>query len=225
MFKNYFETYPCALPDKEIIRKGKVVNLREALHDDWLWPFNKIPRAWNARGPRCMKDTLGYLPWPPKLVRGKGIARWENAFAQSILFIPSLADKEINESIYGKTVRAYESRDGHPNYGQEILIKLEWREDIPKSYIDTDGRMKYKFDETLYSPSALQKYSPSGYMKLNPDYNSQWKIIKKREFPLDPDTGEDLVLFRRGGKYRPDHFDVYYNMNRDPFPHMGLHWE
>lgn len=195
----------CALPE----------NLKERKHNDWPWPASKIARSWNAYGPRCPNDSEKYRPWPPRLVEGHGVARWESNLAQSIIEIPALANRTVlGGQVYGREWQAIERNPGRPDFGQQKTVVLGWREMKWAEIVDPASPL-------VYSPSALQKFSPAGWMKLTPDYSTRWKIITRREQP-DNVTGDDTVLFYRRG-YRPDHFDVYYN--KTILLTAGLRWE
>lgn len=211
-----FGGYPCALPDQRVkAPDGTMVNLRDATHWDWpFWPLTKIPRAYNARGPRCGKGNPGYLPWPPRLVEGHGIARWENSGATSILEIPVLADITVKgEDVYGKELLAIERHPGNPEFGKVFMKRLDWYE------AEWD-------DTTIHSPSALQKFSMRGWMRLDPLYTSSWRIKTRREFP-GAETGEDSLWWFTRNYNRPDHLDVYYNTEivRLPVAQFGFKWE
>jgi hypothetical protein len=160
-----------ALPEK----------LREKRHNDWIFPLSLIPRGWNAFGPRCGKGNPGYLPWPPRIIQGKSVTRWESTGAKSIILIPELEGVRIDSSIYGRTVEAIETNGPE----RKFKVKLEWRELIwPFS----------EEDEAMYSPSTIQ-ISPKGWLKMEPSFFVQW------------DAGD---YFCRWGD-RPDHLDKYYN--------------
>lgn len=196
------------------------IHLRGKLHNDWPFPFNGIPRGWNAKGPREPKDSKDYLPWPPKLVQGKGVARWESARADSIILIPEFVTATIDQSIYGKEYKAIEMNPGRPDFQKEKIVRLDWEE---AKVWDSNGTQNVQPDN--YSPSALQKFSPKGWMKLEPFYHSEWRVLKKRELPVWPETGDDKVLFFRRGN-RPDHADSYYNVDKIiPIGFVGLKWE
>lgn len=174
----------CALPDKIVHDpKGNEVNLKDARHWDWPWPMSYFKRAINAFGPRCEMGTKGYRAWPPTLVEGYGVARWEykDGNNHSIIFIPQFANKRITDSVYGKTYEAVEKNQGDDKWVHVHLSK-----------------------GSGYSPSALQRFSMKGYVQLSPWYISQWYKLKTVE------NGEDYYLFHREG-YRPDHNDRYYN--------------
>ena len=199
--------YPCALPE----------HLRDRLHNDWFWILKKIPRSFNAKGPRCGAGRPGYAPWPPRLVEGHGVARWESDFGNSILEVPDLAKRAVKAAdVYGKSWTVIERNAGHPDCGQTGTITLTWRE-LDWSEIEAG--------HGLHSPSALQKFSMRGWLRLAPDYFSCWKIITRRELPGAPDNADDTVAFLRRGS-RPDHVDVYYNTDRcSPIGMAGLKWE
>lgn len=202
---NQFIGYPCALPE----------HLREKKHNDWFigkW----IPRSWNARGPRCMRNSPGYLPWPPRLVEGVGVARWESIGADSIIEIPELADRHVLAAdVYGHSFVAFERQKNRPNFNESFRLKINWDE-----VVTYDG---VTFGPQQYSPSALQKFSTKGWMKLSPDYYSSWNILHRREIP-GKETGEDTVIFYRKGA-RPDHLDTYYNLDKFVPGMAGLKWE
>lgn len=181
----------CALPP----------HLAEKRHSDWIWPMSLIPRAWNAFGPRCGEGNEGYKPWPPLFVKGHGVSRWENDGASSIVYIPMFDHLTISGAdIYGRKFRAIEMAKGNKFYDTEIEVYLRYEEGM---------------NTGLYSPSALQKFSDSGWMVLEPHYYACWKVLKRI-----PD-GEDIVAFHRRG-FRPDHCDIYYNRS---VAYFGLHWE
>lgn len=184
----------CALP----------LHLRGKTHSDWLL-FKWVSRGFNAKGPRCGAGNPGYLSWPPRILGGKGVVRWESNFAKSRIYIPDLAGVEANDSIYGKRFMGIEE-----DSGKELQVKLEWREQTWE---------EIERGDLIYSPSALQKFSNEGVLRLEQGYYSKWKILKQREFPT-MNEGEDTVLFFRNG-WRPDHLDLYWNKG----PAIGLHWE
>ena len=118
-------------------------HLKERKHNDWIFPLSLLSRGVNAFGPRCGKGNSGYKPWPPKIVEGKSVTRWETSGADSIVIIPSLEDVKIDASVYGKVYKAIDERTG-----AELKILLEWRE-IEWPFSEKDKRM--------YSPSTIQK--------------------------------------------------------------------
>jgi hypothetical protein len=198
----------CALPS----------HLREKLHNDWPWPLSKLPRSINAFGPRCAGAACecggkGYRPWPPRLVRGRGVARWENTGASSILEIPDLVSREVKAAdVYGSTFTAIERNPGHPNFNQAGSVVLSWREaavirvtSAPAGAWNFPGLI---IEENLYSPSTIQEFSPAGWMELEPIF----KTWHRDAFGKTPN-------YRIG--YRPDHLDGYYNNG----PYAGLNFE
>jgi hypothetical protein len=197
----------CALP----------VSLREKLHNDWPWPLSKLPRAINAFGPRCGGVSCecggkGLRAWPPRLLRGRGVARWENTGASSILEIPDLVKKEIRgpADVYGGTFTAIERNPGHANFNQTGTVVLAWR---AAAVIRFGGPPENDFetlvlDQNLYSPSTIQEFSPTGWLELDPFF----KAWHKNAFGKTPN-------YRIG--YRPDHLDGYYNNG----PYAGLNFE
>lgn len=194
------KTFPCALPE----------HMRERLHNDWPWPMSKLPRSLNARGPRCKGSACvcggqGFKAWPPKLVKGFGVARWESNGAGSILEIAGFANVWIDAGVYGQEVIGVERNPGHPNFGAKTLVKLDWH---AMPWADIDGGL------AAYSPSALQKFSDKSWMQLDPGYTAGHRLIKRGQ------DGDDKALFWRYG-WRPDHVDVYYNFG----PYAGLKFE
>jgi len=158
-------------------------HLKKKKHNDWPWPMSYLPRSVNAYGPRAPKDSPRYKPWPPRLVEGKSVTRWESSGADSIIIIPDLINKKITDKIYGKTYEAIE--ENGPTPGRKINVLLEWRE------------LEWPFtpkDRAMYSPSTIQ-ISPKGWLKMNPSFFVQW---------------DNKDYFWRWG-YRPDHLDIYYN--------------
>lgn len=213
-------------------------HLRGRVHNDWPWPFNRIKRGWNAKGSRPDILAEDYLTWPPKLVEGYDVTRWENTGASSIVFLKDLANRRIlPTNVYGKKHKAVETAAGNPNFGKEIEIFIDyWKPGKVSDDPDPNnpGRYIQKCEPNDYSPSALQKFSTgSGYMRLDPLYTAKWKIIKKKEWPWPVSTqvgpltpeGEDIVFFMRDHN-RPDHLDGYYNCRGVvPIGFIGLKWE
>lgn len=187
-----WDGYPLALP----------AHLREKRHNDWIWPMSKIRRSWNARGPRVGVLKPGYLQWPPKLIEGRGVTRWENDGASSIIEIPAL-ERKVTSDVYGEVFRAYEKNEGNPFYGKSFDVLIEYK----INGTGKDGEIKS--DTLNYSPSALQKFSDGGYMILSPTYKTWHKSL----FGKSPNYGVG---------WRPDHVDIYYN-----FRHFygGLNFE
>jgi len=133
----------CALPD----------HLKERKHNDWLWPMSLISRGANAKGPRCVEGMDGYLPWPPKLVEGYNIIRWEWSDLKGNhrqIFIPEFKGKKIDGGIY----------------------KHKWE------YIEPDLGSQYEVDLKAegWWPSIIQTTAPSGWMKLEPKFYCSWNM-------------------------------------------------
>ena len=176
----------CALPD----------HLREKLHTDWPFFARWIPRGWSAFGPRCGMGNEGYKSWPPVLVRGHGVSRWESDGAESIIEIPYLSNITVwGSDIYGKTFRVIETNPNNKFFNTEFDLVLDYKEGL--------------YQKT-YSPSAIQEFSPLGNMHLYPKYECYWKVLSDK-WTLNVSHG-----------FRPDHVDLYYN--RRIF-YMGLAWE
>lgn len=133
-------------------------HLKDRLHNDWPWPLSYLPRGISAFGPRCGKGNPGYKPWPPKLVAGKSVTRWESSGAESRIIIPELNDVKIDPSIYGKTFKAVDQN------GKELTVTLEWRE-LTWPFSEADRMM--------YSPSTIQ-VSKKGWLKMEPSFFVQW---------------------------------------------------
>lgn len=210
-------------------------HLRGRKHNDWPWPFKNVSRGWNAKGPRCRSnpatstsDPASYLAWPPWIVEGYGVSRWESAGGESIIHIPALDDFHITKGsdVYNRQWMAVEMNPGHVDFLKVKDIFLpRWKESSVYDVLRPNGLYEQHCEPDQYSPSALQKFSPKGWMKLEPFYYAQWHLLKKRELPIFPETGEDQVIFFRRGN-RPDHVDLYYNCDRlVPFGFAGLKWE
>ena len=148
------------------------------------------------------EGSRGYRRWPPRLIKGKGVARWEAKFKKyhSIILIPSFVDITIGPDVYNKEWDAIEKNHGAPDFNKPIKVKL------------------FKgSEEGVYSPSALQRFSKKGWMKLDPWYVAQWYLVKQKGEELGMGPEEDYFAFHRQG-YRPDHVDSYYNVG----PMLGL---
>ena len=147
--KLFGEPCPCVLPDKIITRKGKKVNVKDHVHDDWPWPFNKVPRSMTTRGPRCKGKECecggeGYMTWPPKLIRGHNVTRWESDGADSIIEIHALRDRTVDyDYVYGRSFLVTEWNPGNKNFGKKGWITIDWKEGM-----NVPGQ---------YHPSAVQK--------------------------------------------------------------------
>jgi len=167
----------CALPD----------NLKGRRHEDWPWPASRIKRGWNAYGPRCIGDQCpichgkSRISWPPTFIVGKGVSRWEETGpGHSVLHIKKLDGiTVVAEEVYGHIWDGIEMNPGLPNFGKVVRVKL--------------------YSTTGYSPSAIQEFSPRGWMKLDPKFYAEWYRL-----------GKNHTYYHRTG-FRPDHEDTYYN--------------
>lgn len=186
--------YPSALPE----------HLRDKRHNDWPWPLSRLRRSINVRGPRCGRGNPGYFSWPPKLVKGKNVCRWESNLAESIIFIPELDGREVRAAdVYGHNFVAIEFNFGHKDYGKSKIVTIEWHE-----VATMDGT---QFSPQQYSPSALQTFSEKGWMECEPWYKAWWRWSKMS-------TGSNNRGFNYRIGWRPDHVDTYYNFG----PYAGL---
>lgn len=138
--------YPCALPD----------HLKNRLHNDWPPLLNKIPRSWNARGPRCKGASCecggaGFMSWPPKLVKGHDIVRWEwsdlSGKHRSIL-IEAFIGKTIDANVYDREWKAVDVANGQ--IFSVDLLKGEWW------------------------PSIIPTGSLKGWIELSPWFKASW---------------------------------------------------
>lgn len=89
----------CALPP----------HLKNKTHSDWPWPMSYFKRSINAFGPRCGEGNKGYKPWPPRLVRGFNVTRWEWSDLEgnsNEIYIPAFQDKFITDEVYNEKQEA-----------------------------------------------------------------------------------------------------------------------
>lgn len=149
----------CALPD----------HLKEKLHNDWFWIFKKIPRAFSAYGPRCPGHGCTHcggkrkLPWPPRLVEGFDVTRWEFCDEQTAvdnsrrkeIYIPDFKNRRIDESIYNQPWT------GINQYGGQMTV-----------WLDKEG----------WGPSIIPTTSEEGWMKLDPGFQCGWKTTGWNKF-------------------------------------------
>lgn len=174
----------CALPHK-------MWNMR---HDDHLWPFCHEWRGDDAVGPRAPVGHPKHKPTPPKLVKGRGIARWMSNGDTSVLEIPQLAGyhTEWTPDNFPKFVEAIERKGGHALEGKRMEISKE-----------------ELFAQ--YGPSPLQKFSDRSLLITDPYHASYHQMIKRREVlgQSKEITGADQVAFFRYG-WRWDSGDDYY---------------
>lgn len=171
-------------------------------HDDHLWPMCHDWRGDNAHGPRAGEGHQKYFPEVPKLIMGRGIARWMMAGDKSIAEVPAFFDynKEWTPDNIPEVVEFFERKDGNPDFGK----LLRWSK---KNFL------------RYYAPSSLQKFSPRSYLIREPEHKSWHYMIQKREEytgNYEPDT----VLFYRKG-WRWDSWDGFYVKNAIYF---GLRW-
>lgn len=199
-------------------------HLRNKKHNDWIWPLSLISRGSNARGPREDLISKDYLPWPPKLIEGRGVCRWETAGAHSILYIPALENETLSllsgYHVYGRSWMCVETNPGNPDFMKTKEVYFPFPI-VPARVWDLqndDGSFTMRCEPNVYSPSAIQYFSKSGYMRLYPDYYSTWSAF---DFKITDGIKKwSRGFFYRWG-WRPDHLDVYYNWG----PFVGLRGE
>lgn len=179
----------CALPDKMIRDpKGNLVNFKDALHWDWPPIVNKIPRAYNAYGPRCPGASCQscggrrYLNWPPLIYEGFDATRWEWCDEQTAttgfrkeIFIPDFRRRLITHEIYQRP----------------------WVGITPEG-----ARVSVWLFEEGWGPSIIPTTSEHGWLKLGPGFECRWRT-----------TPSWRKYYYRSGM-RPDYVDMYYNKSR-----------
>lgn len=180
----------------------KLWNMR---HDDNLWPACHDWRGDDAFGPLAGVGHPKYKQSPPKLVKGRGIARWMNAGDSSIIEIPLLANyREIwtPENIPAM-LDVIERQGGVRQAGEHFqLTKAELF--------------------ATYGPSPLQKFSDQSWLVCDPYHISWHKMIKRREYlgdKIDPEATDKVLFFRYG--WRWDSGDDYYVKAAT---YIGLAW-
>ncbi len=177
----------------------KMWNMR---HDDHGWPHCTEWRGDDARGPRAGYGHPKYFPPLPKLVKGRGIARWMSRGDLSVLEIPLFKDfkTEWTEDLIPLTLEVTERRHGNPQDGQTFTITKE-----------------YLLEN--YAPSPLQKFSNRSYLETFPTHRSYHIMFNKTEdvYGNGPD---DSVYFWRTG-WRWDSYDDYYV---EGAKYIGGHW-
>lgn len=172
----------------------KLWNMR---HDDNIWPLCHRFRGKDAHGPRALGFNVmsKYKATPPKLVEGRGIARWMARGDSSILEIPALSDVNTlwTTRNFPEHLEVFERKPEHPDFGKAKVMSQD-----------------LLFEN--YGPSALQKFSDESYLKRDPFHISYHKMIKRREVIGKgyDETGNDTVFFTRYG-WRWDSLDDYYN--------------
>lgn len=188
--------------DRNAALPHKLWNMR---HDDNIWPFCHDWRGDDAFGPLAAVGHPKYKQSPPKLIEGRGIARWMTNNDTSILEIPQLSFYENLWTVDNlpEYLGVIERRHSNPRFGEHYEIsKLELLD--------------------AYAPTPLQKFSDRSYLKLDPFHISWHKMIKRREFlgdKIDIDA-EDTVMFFRYG-WRHDSYDNYYVKSAT---YVGLRW-
>ncbi len=137
----------CALP----------THLQDKKHSDWTWPLSLIDRGWNAKGPRCKDhNDGGYLPWPPKLVEGHNVPRWEWANLAGHhreIFVPAFAGKTIGPEVY---------RMGR-------IQALERTGDIVQA-------VSIDLQAENWWPSIIQYDMVRGWLRLDPKFYCSWDM-------------------------------------------------
>lgn len=190
------------------------------LHTDWPPLLNMVPRSFNVKGPRVGKGNTGYAPWPPRLVEGENVAKWEttetNLAPQSVIFISELVGRKVRgEDVYDRDWMAKEMNPAHPQFNQWRSVRLQWSEAIVTDGKHPDhGLPITRISPNHHSPSAIQAYSRQGSMILAPRYSSRWK------WGVSFNLRDPRGFFWRFG-WRPDHVDAYYNNG----PFVGLKGE
>ena len=187
--------------ERNIALPHKLWNMR---HDDHLWPRNYQWRGNDAYGYRAGEGHPKYMPKLPKLVEGRGIARWMADGDSSVAEVPELSDyrKVWTPDNLPQIIEFYERNPGNPNFGKGLLKYSQ------KTFLKT------------YAPSALQKFSNRSYLLRDPKHVSLHKMIQKNEVVGDPNSKADWVLFKRKG-CRWDSYDGYIIKDATFY---GLHW-
>jgi hypothetical protein len=157
------------------------------------------------------------MAWPPRLVEGKGVSRWELAGGGSVIWIPALDTRRVKyEDVYGKKWDVVEMNPGDERFGKlrEVYIP-HWEE---ATYTEGVAMLPNN-----YSPSALQKFSKEGFLKMSPSYTAHWwrnkNAVEGRPL-MDVVRQDRSVVFVRHS-WRPDHLQFYFNFG----PYAGLRWE
>jgi len=173
--------------------------------NDRVWPMCKAYRGDNAIGPRALEIyEPKYKRTPPRLVEGRGIARWMSNGDQSVVDVKMFKDY---------------SRIWTPSNLPDMIECVETQK---------NGHFgeAYKFTRSeflrTYGPSSLQKFTDKSYLKRDPYHISYHRMIKRKEqLHVSKDvTGADVVFFWRGG-VRWDSLDNYFVKNAI---YGGLRW-
>lgn len=178
----------------------KMWNMR---HDDHFWPRCHNWRGDDAYGYRAPEGHPRRMPKLPKLVVGRGIARWMADGDASVAEVPEFAGyhTEITDRHMPAQIEFVERKCGHPEYGK--IKKMSTPEFLE-----------------IYAPSALQKFSERSWLKREPYHISHHYIIEKNEDYCSRENGPDLVWLSRYG-WRWDSFDGYF---RKRAIYTGLRW-
>ena len=138
----------CALPE----------HIKNRKHDDWIFPLSLINRGFNARGPRCPIGSKSHEMWPPKLIEGFDVNRWEwsdlTGKNHTHGIIEPFKDKLITSSIYQVNWNIQDLNTGETHKDVD-LIKAGW------------------------IPSVIQLYSRKGYLKCDPSFSCKWDMRHK----------------------------------------------
>lgn len=134
----------CALPD----------HLKNKKHNDWPIGLRWIPRGISAKGPRCGVGNPGYLPWPPRLIGGFDVTRWEwcnEKGDRREIYIQDFLGITIEQGIYNKTWECLELT--YPVFAKRLTVDLK------------DG----------WWPSVIPTTSEYGWLKLEPSFECRWR--------------------------------------------------
>lgn len=195
--------------DEEIHRNialpHKLWNMR---HDDLLWPMCYNWRGDDAFGYRAGEGHSKYMPELPRLVEGRGVARWMSAGDASVVEVPRFRDYEHKWTVENmpEVIEFFERKVGHPDFydGHDASRLIRWSK---KNFLRT------------YAPSSLQKFSDASHLVRYPDHVSCHKMLKKNEKYVGDDKPDLVVFYRRG--WRWDSYDGY--MIKNAF-YAGLRW-
>ena len=177
----------------------KMWNMRS---DDQIWPWCKTFRGETAYGHQAGPGHDKYFPILPKLVKGRGIARWMTERDTSIIEIDLFKDysKEWTPDNIPDKIEAIERQSGQNYEKQLILTKQELL--------------------SAYAPTALQKFSKKSKLLRDPKHQSWHYMIDKNETYHDQTDAKDKVAFVRHG-WRWDSWDGYFIKNAT---FIGLTW-
>jgi hypothetical protein len=162
-------------------------------HDDNPWPGCHRFRGKDAYGPLAGEGHDKYFQALPKLVKGRGIARWLSVGDTKAIEIPLFKDYSVTwtTSTIPATLDVVDRKCGSATFGSTFTITKE-----------------QLFAE--YAPSPLQKWSDKSWLETDPYHVSYHLIINKKETYCGKPDGPDDVYFWRYG-WRWDSLDNYYN--------------